>query len=68
MDDVARISTLAKIDLGIARDGTGFGESVSLKEKAGTVLFGVDTCKELGIFSVSVELYCWMVKGFTVCG
>ena len=49
MDDVARISILAKMDLGIARGGTGFGESVSLsisiftmEEKAGTVLFGVD--------------------------
>ena len=73
MVDVARVSTLAKMDLGNARGGTGFGESVSMSisiftmaKTSGAVLSVVDACKELGIISVSVELDCWMVKGFTV--
>ena len=41
--------------------------SISTSAKAaGTDLFGVDACTELGHFSVSIELDCWMVTGFAV--
>lgn len=85
IDEVARVSTLGKMDFGNSFGGAGFGESVSLlicistsakneyiisigRHVTGTVLFRLDECKELGIFSVSVELDCWMVKGFAVFG
>ena len=73
MEDVARVSTLAKMDLGNACGGVCFDESVSLSggistlaKTAGTDHFGVDACK-LGIFSVSVDLD-WLVKGIAVFG